>query len=136
MCPLTAGIAASWLLCAEKYNAAGFMMYRGFNRAGKRIERSAAILGKHLDGSVRWWLCGIASLGAYRLSTLCVLQIHAGSPYYVCQDPQIRDVGASAVGEVERLLKKWIKFGGAVAQLTVCLLPLPNVHVTITAGAD
>ncbi|KAI3437927.1 hypothetical protein D9Q98_000371 [Chlorella vulgaris] len=84
---------------SEKYNAAGFMMYRGFNRAGKRIERSAAILGKHLDGS-------------------------------------IRDVGASAVGEVERLLKKWIKFGGAVALLTVCLLPLPNVHVTITAGAD
>ena len=26
--------------------------YRGFNRAGKRMERSATILGKHLDGSV------------------------------------------------------------------------------------
>lgn len=38
---------------AEKYHAAGFMMYRGFNRMGKRMERGAAILGKHLDGAVR-----------------------------------------------------------------------------------
>lgn len=47
---------------------------------------------------------------------------------------QIREAGSSAVREGEQLFAKWVKFFGIVAFLTVVLLPLPSVHVTITAG--
>lgn len=35
---------------------------------------------------------------------------------------------------MEGLVKKWVKFGGVVALLTVVLLPLPSVHITLSMG--
>jgi hypothetical protein len=38
---------------AEQTHAAGWMIYRGFNRMGKRMQRATGTLGKQLDGAVR-----------------------------------------------------------------------------------
>ncbi|KAI7842601.1 hypothetical protein COHA_003705 [Chlorella ohadii] len=46
----------------------------------------------------------------------------------------IRRSGAEAVAEAEGLMKKWIKFFGVLAFLTIALMPLPSVHVTLVAG--
>jgi hypothetical protein len=31
---------------SNQYHAAGFMVYKGFNRMGKRVERGSVMLGK------------------------------------------------------------------------------------------
>lgn len=43
----------------------------------------------------------------------------------------IRDAGVEAVDRVEIIMRRYIKFFGAVTILTVVLLPLPSVHVTL-----
>ena len=83
------------------------------------MERGAAILGKHLDGAVRGRGGGGGAAGVERrhgcrqappgaCPGLCVL----GGPPHSIPSMQIRDAGGSAVNEMERLLMKWVKFGG------------------------
>lgn len=49
-------------------------------------------------------------------------------------DGAIRDVGSAAVAQVDALLQRWAQFFGVLAFLVVALLPLPSVHITISAG--
>lgn len=46
-------------------------------------------------------------------------------------DAAIREAGVSAVDRVEDTARKYIKFFGTAAILTVLLLPLPSVKVTL-----
>lgn len=47
-------------------------------------------------------------------------------------DESIREAGVEAVNRVEVVMRKYVKFFGAVVLLTVVLLPLPSVHLTLS----
>ena len=49
-------------------------------------------------------------------------------------DGAIRDVGSAAVAQVDALLQRWVQFFGVLAFLAIALLPLPNVHVSVSTG--
>lgn len=49
-------------------------------------------------------------------------------------DGAIRDVGSAAVAQADALLQRYLRFFGALLFLAVALLPLPSVHITISAG--
>jgi hypothetical protein len=46
-------------------------------------------------------------------------------------DGAIRDAGVEAVNRVEVVMRRYMKFFGAVAVLSVVLLPLPSVHISL-----
>jgi hypothetical protein len=46
-------------------------------------------------------------------------------------DGSIRDAGVEAVNRVEVVMRRYLKFFGAVVLLTVVLLPLPSVHLSL-----
>ena len=46
-------------------------------------------------------------------------------------DASIRDAGVQAVNRVEVVMRRYMKFFGAVMLLTVVLMPLPSVHVSV-----
>jgi hypothetical protein len=46
-------------------------------------------------------------------------------------DGAIRDAGVEAVNRVEVVMRRYLKFIGAVVVLTVVLLPLPSVHISL-----
>jgi len=46
-------------------------------------------------------------------------------------DGAIRDAGVEAVNRLEVVVRRYLKFVGAVVILTVALLPLPSVHISL-----
>ncbi|KAL4538438.1 hypothetical protein Ndes2526B_g03259 [Nannochloris sp. 'desiccata'] len=46
-------------------------------------------------------------------------------------DGAIRDAGVEAVNRVEVVMRRYLKFVGAVVLLTVALMPLPSVHISL-----
>ena len=52
--PLPSLCSAALFLCraADKYSGAGYMLYKGFNKMGKRMEGASATLGKQLNSAV------------------------------------------------------------------------------------
>ncbi|KAH7622433.1 hypothetical protein NADE_005019 [Nannochloris sp. 'desiccata'] len=46
-------------------------------------------------------------------------------------DGAIRDAGVEAVNRVEVVMRRYLKFVGAVVLLTVGLMPLPSVHISL-----
>jgi hypothetical protein len=58
--PRLAAVAVTMQRCAvsvpccaaDKYSGAGYMLYKGFNKMGKRMEGASATLGKQLNSAV------------------------------------------------------------------------------------
>lgn len=98
---------------------------------GKRMERASGVLGKQLNSAVggHALLCRSETSAALSASSLPEPLLPP-----VCCRLQIREAGSQAVNEVEFHMKKWFKFFGVFAFLTVALMPLPSVNVHLSFG--